>query len=197
MTSSFSTSGILASVLTTLNSQHSQVKGDDLEKMGEKFKESLKKGELSGEVISNTYLFQFTQKSESVSRTSFVSQGSMGDFKKLQELMESVNEELMGYKGKELSRLTPKEAKELVSDGGFFSLENTASRLSSFVVSGAKGSVDMLKAGREGVMMGFHQAEALWGEKLPELSYKTLESALTSIDHVIAKEGGSVLNVEG
>jgi len=103
----------------------------------------------------------------------------------------------IGYRGKAIPDLTQNEAKDLISERGFFGIQQTAKRMADFVITGANGREDFLRAGREGVLAGFHEAEALWGEELPEISYKTLELALTMIDEEMTKQGYSVLDMEG
>jgi hypothetical protein len=101
----------------------------------------------------------------------------------------------LGYEGKSLLELNTSEATALVSDGGFFSVDNTAQRAADFVVGGAGGDLDMLKAGREGIVKGFEQAEKLWGGKLPDIAYDTQKLTLEKIDQTIQELGGNVLDL--
>jgi len=41
---------------------------------------------------------------------------------------------------------------------------------------------------------GFSEAEAMWGEKLPEISYTTMQTALEKVDARIKELGGNVLD---
>ena len=100
----------------------------------------------------------------------------------------------IGYEGKAIGSLSQDESSALVSEDGFFGVSQTADRLSSFVLLGAKGDEDKLRAGREGIIEGFNQAETLWGTKLPQISYDTLEKALASIDEAMSAMGYSILN---
>lgn len=52
----------------------------------------------------------------------------------------------------------------------------------------------MLKAGREGILRGFKEAEELWGETLPDISYQTINKAVEAIDAKLAGLGESVLD---
>lgn len=101
----------------------------------------------------------------------------------------------LGYEGKPILQLSPQEASALISDGGFFSVENTARRGADFVLSGAGEDLDMLKAGREGIVEGFAEAEKLWGGRLPDIAYETQKRTLALIDEKIRSLGANTLNV--
>lgn len=100
----------------------------------------------------------------------------------------------LGYEGKPILELSSSEASSLLSDGGFFSVENTAGRAIDFVLAGAGDDVEKLKAGREGIVKGFADAEKLWGGKLPDIAYETQQLTLEKIDEKIQSLGGNVLN---
>lgn len=159
--------------------------------------QSIKDGDLNGKNISTAYLFEFTSKMEKKSSSTFNGQSFIDDFKKLKEALSKIDTASTGYEGKKLDELTQGEAKELVSTNGFFGQDQTSKRLANFVLSGASDNLSLLKAGRAGIQQGFNDAEKIWGEKLPDLSYATLNDALKLIDDAIIKQGGSVLDVEG
>ncbi|RXJ69374.1 hypothetical protein CRV08_05055 [Halarcobacter ebronensis] len=92
----------------------------------------------------------------------------------------------IGYTGKAITDLTADEAKELVSDEGFFGVTETSNRVSSFVIGLAGDDVKALEEVRAGVVKSFEEAEKLWGGELPEISYKTQERTLSLIDEKIA-----------
>ncbi|RXJ78688.1 hypothetical protein CRV03_01270 [Arcobacter sp. F155] len=91
----------------------------------------------------------------------------------------------IGYEGKPITELSPDEAKELVSDEGFFGVSKTSERVSSFVVNLAGNDIEGLKEARKGIVQGFEEAEKMWGGELPEISYKTQEKTLDIIDKKI------------
>lgn len=157
-------------------------------------KEKLEKGDINGKVISETYFFEYSQKTSHSASQTFQTQNFLFDFKKIQEMLDAINTEALGYDGKKLSELTPSEAKELISDEGFFGIAKTSQRLIDFVFYGAGDNLDMLHAGRRGVIQGFNEAEKLWGNKLPDISYQTMERVLQSLDEKIASLGGNLLN---
>lgn len=88
----------------------------------------------------------------------------------------------IGYEGKELSKLTKDEATDLVSENGFFGIEQTSLRVSSFVLNMAGDNLEALKQSRDGIVQGFEEALKLFGGELPEISYKTQEKTLEAID---------------
>jgi hypothetical protein len=102
----------------------------------------------------------------------------------------------IGYKGKNIAELSQDEAKKLVSEDGFFGIKQTADRITNFVLNGAGGDESLLRAGREGVLQGLKQAEDMWGSKLPEISYKTIDQAIQNIDMAMNDLGFSILNQE-
>jgi len=91
----------------------------------------------------------------------------------------------IGYEGKPITELSPDEAKELVSDEGFFGVSKTSDRVSSFVINLAGDDVEGLKEARKGIVQGFEEAEKMWGGELPEISYETQEKTLDIIDKKI------------
>ncbi len=111
------------------------------------------------------------------------------DYQDFQDFLSNV-----GYSGKPIAELSQDEAAHLVSSDGFFGIDKTASRLADFVLSGGGNDEERLKAGRSGIIEGFKQAESLWGGKLPQISYDTIDKALSIIDEAMSKMGYSILN---
>jgi len=102
----------------------------------------------------------------------------------------------IGYEGKPIADLTQDEAAALVSEDGFFGITQTSERIAGFVIAGAGGDEDMLRAGREGMLQGFKDAEKMWGGELPEISQKTMQAALEMVDKEMHSLGFSILNQE-
>lgn len=132
--------------------------------------------------ISNTYFLEYQKSAASNSKDNFSTQA---DTFKLSDI---------GYNGKPIGELTQDEAKALVADDGFFGIAQTSQRIADFVLMGAGDDAQKLKAGRSGMLQGFKEAEAMWGEKLPEISYTTMQKALEMVDAKLAELGGSVLD---
>lgn len=109
------------------------------------------------------------------------------DFLSGKELDGGLSLSSIGYNGKPITELNPDEAKQLVSDEGFFGIDKTSQRVSDFVISLAGDDVEALQEARNGIVQGFNEAEKMWGGELPEISYKTQEKTLDIIDKKIAE----------
>lgn len=69
-----------------------------------------------------------------------------------------------------------KEAQEAISEGGYWSVEQTAQRIFDFAQNLSGGNVekaDMLLSAFE---KGFDQATKIWGDELPEISQQTYDA---------------------
>lgn len=99
------------------------------------------------------------------------------------------------YNGTPLTELSPEEAQVLIAEDGYFGVTQTAERIADFVLSGAGDNLERLRAGREGVLKGFQDAEEAWGGKLPEISYQTFNKTLEMIDAKINELGGALVDV--
>ena len=164
------------------------------EKETEEFKEKIKSGEISGKAISQAYLVEYSLKIESYSSSNLQAQSAPFDLNKVKEILNSIDFDAIGYTGKPIADMNPDEAAALVSEDGFFGVAQTSERLSDFVLMGGGDDLERLKAGREGIISGFNEAEKIWGGKLPEISYETLDKALAKIDEKITALGGNVLD---
>lgn len=102
----------------------------------------------------------------------------------------------VGYEGKPIAELSQDEAAELVSEDGIFGIKQTSERIANFVINGARGDEDMMRAGREGMLQGFKEAEAMWGGELPEISQKTMQAATEMVDKAMSDLGFSIFNEE-
>ena len=102
----------------------------------------------------------------------------------------------VGYSGKPIAELSQEEAAELVSEDGIFGIKQTSERIANFVINGAGGDEDRMRAGREGMLQGFKDAERMWGGELPEISQKTMQAALEMVDSAMHDLGFSILNQE-
>ena len=102
----------------------------------------------------------------------------------------------VGYTGKPIAELSQDEASALVAEDGFFGVTQTSERIANFVINGAGGDEDRLRAGREGMLQGFKMAEEMWGGALPEISQKTMQAATEMVDKAMYDLGFSILNQE-
>ena len=102
----------------------------------------------------------------------------------------------IGYEGGPIAELSQEEAAELVSDDGFFGVTQTSERIANFVINGAGGDEDRMRAGREGMLLGFEQAQEMWGGELPDISQQTMQAAIEMVDKAMQEAGYSILNQE-
>ncbi len=99
------------------------------------------------------------------------------------------------YNDTPISELSVEKATELISEDGYFGINKTSQRISDFVINGAGDDIDRLRAGREGILKGFAEAEKAWGGKLPDISYETLAKSLDVIDKKLQEHGESVIDL--
>lgn len=137
---------------------------------------------VTGKDITNQYLAEYQL--QMISKTT-VETTKQADLLTLADI---------GYEGKPIADLSQDEAKALVADDGFFGITQTSQRIADFVLNGAGDDVEMLQAGREGILRGFDEAEEMWGGKLPDISYETINKAVEQIDAKLADLGASVLD---
>lgn len=102
----------------------------------------------------------------------------------------------IGYSGKPIAELSKSEAADLVSEDGIFGIKQTSERVANFVINGAGGDEDKLRAGREGMLRGFAEAEKMWGGELPEISKQTISKATEMVDKAMHDLGFSIINQE-
>lgn len=164
------------------------------EKETQDFKEKIKSGEISGKTLSQAYLVEYSLKIESYSSNNLQAQSAPFDLNKVKDILSSIDFEAIGYTGKPIADMSPDEAASLVSEDGYFGVSQTSERLADFVLMGGGDDLERLKAGREGIIRGFTEAEEMWGGKLPDISYETLDKALAKIDEKITSLGGNVLD---
>jgi len=113
------------------------------------------------------------------------------DYKSFQSFLSGI-----GYEGKPIAELSQGEAAELVSEDGLFGIKQTSERIANFVINGSGGDEDRMRAGREGMLQGFKDAEAMWGGELPEISQKTMQAAIEMVDQAMHELGFSILDQE-
>jgi len=82
----------------------------------------------------------------------------------------------------EIDSETRAKAQEAISDGGYFSVEKTASRLLDFAVAISGGDPAKISLLRDAVQKGFDAAEKQWGDKLPDISKKTYDAVMNGFD---------------
>lgn len=146
--------------------------------------------ELRAEVQRSTNAYTF--KENAVQHIVF---GVQGDSTKEYEEFTAFLKDI-GFEGKKLSEISQSEAAELVSEDGIFGIKQTSERIANFVINGSGGDEDRMRAGREGMIQGFKDAEALWGGELPEISQQTMQKSIEMVDKAMYDLGYSILNSE-
>ena len=146
--------------------------------------------ELRGQIKESMNAFTF--KSTTI-QTGVVSQEDK--FAKSYEEFQSFLQDV-GYSGKPIAELSQDEAAQLVSEDGIFGIKQTSERIANFVIQGAGGNEDLLRAGRDGMLQGFQDAERIWGSALPDISQKTIQIATELVDKAMHDLGFSIINQE-
>lgn len=162
---------------------------DELENLEETFNESAVKVSIS----MNAQVILMAMEAESSMKDNTIVQGSLStkqqdvlDFLSGKTTSAGLSLENIGYEGKPITELTQDEAKELISEDGFFGVNQTSQRVADFIFAFSNDNLELLQKGREGVIQGFQEAEKLFGGNLPEISYQTQERTLALIDEKIA-----------
>jgi hypothetical protein len=141
------------------------------------------------EVLATSRTFEFTLQTQEQTTPQFSTQADVIAFLKGLE----VDWQAQMHEGRPMYDYTPAEAQELISTDGYWGVDKTSQRLAEFVLKGGGDDIDRLRAGRAGIIKGFNEAEKIWGSKLPELSYQSLDAALAAIDDRIHELNGSVV----
>lgn len=82
----------------------------------------------------------------------------------------------------DIREITQEEAQELVSEDGYFGIEQTSNRIVDFAIAIAGGDPTRLDAIKEGIENGFKEAEEAFGGALPEISYGTYDAVMEKLD---------------
>jgi len=153
--------------------------------------ETLEESAVSVSISMNAQIVLFSLNSSDTARDNTLIQGSlegnkdMFNFLSGKENSNGFSLKDIGYEGKAITELSPEEAEKLLDVEGFFGIEQTSNRVANFVFSFAGDDVELLKEGRDGIIRGFEEAQKLFGNQLPEISFKTQEKTLELIDSKI------------
>jgi len=69
-----------------------------------------------------------------------------------------------------------------ISEDGYWGVKQTSQRLLDFAKALSGGDPSKIDILRDAVQKGFDAAEKQWGDKLPDISYKTLEAVMKGFD---------------
>ena len=87
----------------------------------------------------------------------------------------------------DLTAISQDEAKELVSEDGYFGVEQTSERIFQFAVGIAGGDPSRIDAIKEGIDKGFAEAKEAFGDWLPDISYDTYDAVMKKLDAWVAE----------
>lgn len=81
------------------------------------------------------------------------------------------------------------QAKEDISENGYWGVNQTSDRIFSFATALAGDDVEQMKKMQEAVEKGFKEATKAWGKELPEISSKTYDTVMKKFnDYYASKE---------
>ncbi|HEG3393115.1 TPA: hypothetical protein SC150_001841 [Campylobacter coli] len=157
---------------------------------------------LGGKGISQIYLVQFQQQTMSTVLNTSNAQAGINDLlggndlNSVKSMLSDIDFTSLGYNGKNPLTMNTDELNQLISEEGFFGIDNTANRIADFVIKGAGNDVEKLKKGLEGIKQGFEQAEKIWGGELPQISQDTIEATIKKVSDRIDELGGKTLDLK-
>ncbi len=82
-----------------------------------------------------------------------------------------------------IAELSTEEAQELVTDEGYFGVEQTSERIFKLATAIAGDDPTRVDAIREGVEKGFQEALDAFNGWLPDISYKTYDAVMAKLDN--------------
>ena len=157
---------------------------------------------LGGKGISQIYLVQFQQQTMSTVLNTSNAQAGINDLvggndlNSVKSMLSDIDFASLGYNGKNPLTMNTDELNQLISEEGFFGIDNTANRIADCVIKGAGNDVEKLKKGLEGIKQGFEQAEKIWGGELPQSSQDTIEATIKKVSDRIDELGGKTLDLK-
>lgn len=157
---------------------------------------------LGSKGISQIYLVQFQQQTMSTVLNTSNAQARINDLlggndlNSVKSMLSDIDFASLGYNGKNPLTMNTDELNQLISEEGFFGIDNTANRIADFVIKGAGNDVEKLKKGLEGIKQGFEQAEKIWGGELPQISQDTIEATIKKVSDRIDELGGKTLDLK-
>ncbi len=111
------------------------------------------------------------------------------DFKPLQTMLVEIFEEQgimvrIDSEGEPLDfrDITPEKARELISDDGYFGIEQTSDRLLEFAKSISGNDPARLEELKAAIEKGFKEASDALGGTLPDISMKTYDAVMEKLD---------------
>lgn len=156
---------------------------------------------INAKQISNAYFLEYSKQVASYGNQNFATQSGLFGIASthiptnLKDILSGIDLSSIGYNGKNLNDLSQSEANDLISENGFFGINQTSQRIADFVLLSASDDIDKLKAGREGILRGFDEAQKIWGGNLPDISHTTIQKSLQAIDKKLNELGETKIDI--
>lgn len=89
---------------------------------------------------------------------------------------------IFDFLGKEYSPEEIAQAKEDVSEDGYFGVKQTSQRILDFANALTGGDPEKIETMREAFKQGYEQAKKTWGDELPEICQQTYDAVMDGFD---------------
>ncbi|MBM0636834.1 hypothetical protein LNU06_01465 [Campylobacter sp. VicNov18] len=142
---------------------------------------------LSAQKITDFYLIYFEQQTFNMSINTSNTQAALNAFLKntdlnnAQFILSNIDFTSLSYNGKNPLNMDANELEQLISEEGFFGVQNTANRIADFIIKNSGDDIEKLKQGLKGMNEGFKEAKQMWGGELPKISQDTMQLALQKV----------------
>jgi len=144
--------------------------------------EQINKSAIEVSLSMNAQIVLFSMDTQDYTVNNTKAQNAVLDFLSGKETEGQLSLKDIGYEGKPITELSKDEATQLVSNEGFFGVNETSKRVSDFVFNFSNDNLEIIEQAREGIVKGFEQAQELWGGELPQISHDTQAKTLEIID---------------
>lgn len=143
---------------------------------------------LNGKNLTHFYLIYFYEQTANTTTNINNTQVALNNFAKgidlnhAQTILTNIDFASLAYNGKTPLNMDTQELEQLISEEGFFGVQNTANRIADFIIKNSGDDIEKLKQGLKGMKKGFEQAKQMWGGELPKISQDTMKLALEKIN---------------
>ena len=142
----------------------------------------IEKSAVEVSISMNAQIILFAMDAGALNKNNMSAQKEIFEFLSGKETESGMSLANIGYEGKPITELTQEEASELISEDGFFGIDQTSARVSDFVLGFAGDNIEALEQAIEGIKQGFAEAEEMWGGTLPDISYQTQAKTLETLN---------------
>lgn len=87
-----------------------------------------------------------------------------------------------GGKTADIQSMTVEDAKNLISDNGYWGVEQTSNRIVDFAAAQIGNDPSKLDKIKGAIMDGFNSAKEAFGGELPDISQKTIDAVMNKLD---------------